>query len=156
MYKLLLLFLTSFLCICCGGKSDSQPSTSADQLNEAQSDSAQAEKQSADADRKIEVTRKDLDAVLARGPAYVLAMVQTDAHIENGRFIGFKIVSFRTPVAHLVGLNQGDIVRGVNGHSIERPEQYFKVFELLKTAQTIEFEIMRESKPATVICPIVE
>ncbi len=92
------------------------------------------------------IPRSDLNEIIAAGPASLLASVQTDSYKENGRFTGFKIVSFRVDVHPCIELREDDIVTGVNGQSIERPEHYFSVFEQLRTAQEVKFEIIRDGK----------
>jgi type II secretory pathway component PulC len=104
---------------------------------------------------ETELHRAALDELLARGPAYVLAMVQTDSALSGGRFVGFKIVAFRTELPAYLDLEPGDVVTRVNDLPIERPEQFFTVFEKLKIATEVKFDILRDGAPKTVICPIV-
>lgn len=102
-----------------------------------------------------DVHRDELDRVLAEGPAKVLAMVQTDSYKEHERFLGFRIVAFRIDAKQVLGLREGDVVTRVNGLFIERPEQYFQVFEKLKTATEISFRIIRNGEPMVLTTPIL-
>jgi type II secretion system protein C len=97
-----------------------------------------------------DVTRKELNAVLAKGPANILAMVQTASHKTGGRFAGFEIVSFRLNGSEVLGLRKGDILTRVNGLKIETPDQYFEVFERLKKADSIKFDIIRDGESQTI------
>jgi type II secretory pathway component PulC len=128
----------------CGGSKTEEASTSADVSDDAEAPPPETE-----------LHRAALDELLARGPAYVLAMVQTDSAMANGRFAGFKIVSFRTALPAYLELVPGDVVTRVNDLPIERPEQFFEVFEKLKTATEVKFEILRDGAPKTLVYPIV-
>ena len=92
------------------------------------------------------VSKAQLNAILAKGPANILAQVQTDAYKINGRFAGFKIVSFRIDASEVLGIKPGDVVIKVNDLKIETPDQYFEVFEKLKKAAFIKFDILRDGK----------
>lgn len=100
------------------------------------------------------VTRAELDEIIQKGPGYLLAMVQTDSVVEKGRFVGFRIVSFRVDAPSVLGLQPGDVVRSINGISVERPDNLVKIFEKLKTATAITFAIHRENSPQDLSTPI--
>jgi type II secretory pathway component PulC len=104
---------------------------------------------------ETELHRAALDGLLARGPAYVLAMVQIDPAKSGGRFVGFTIVSFRTQLPAYLDLRPGDVVTRVNGLPIERPEQFFAVFEALKTAGEVKFDVLRDGERREIAVPIV-
>ncbi len=100
------------------------------------------------------VTRGELDEIIQKGPGYLLAMVQTDSVVEKGRFIGFRIVSFRVEAPSVLGLQPGDVVRSVNGISVERPDNLVKIFEKLKTASVLTFAVLRDNVPSELSTPI--
>ncbi len=102
------------------------------------------------------IVRSDLDELLAQGPAYVLAMVQSDSHKVDGRFVGFRIVSFRVDLDPCIDLREDDVIIRVNGKSIERPEHYFEVFETLKTAHRVQFDIQRDGTFLVLTYPVVD
>jgi len=131
-------------CAACGGPKIDDASTSADVSADVEA-----------APVETELHRAALDELLAKGPAYVLAMVQTDSVMAGGRFTGFKIVSFRTALPAYLELAPGDVVTRVNDLPIERPEQFFEVFEKLKTATEVKFDILRDGAPKTLVYPIV-
>jgi len=112
-------------------------------------------KAAAAAPAETELRRAALDDLLSRGPAYVLAMVQIDPAKSGGKFVGFTIVSFRADLPAYLDLRPGDVVTRVNGLPIERPEQFFAVFEALKSAAEVRFEILRDGRPETIAVPIV-
>jgi type II secretory pathway component PulC len=101
------------------------------------------------------ISRRDLDELLAHGPAPILAMVLTEPHRRAGRFVGFRIVAFPAGDPTAVDLRTGDVILAINGRRIERPEHYFEVFEALKTADEIELRLEREGRDQTLTYPIV-
>jgi len=104
---------------------------------------------------ETELHRAALDGLLAKGPAYVLAMVQIDPAKRDGRFVGFQIVSFRAELPAYLDLRPGDVVARVNDLPIERPEQFFAVFEALKTAGEVKFDVLRDGERREIAVPIV-
>jgi type II secretory pathway component PulC len=96
------------------------------------------------------ISRADLTAVLDAGPAPLLAMVETRPRHRGGRFIGFEIVDFTGgEPPSCPALRTGDVLVSVNGRPIERPEHYFEVFQLLRSAAELKIEIVRGGKPTT-------
>jgi type II secretory pathway component PulC len=130
----------------CGGAQDDQAKTTPSV--------AGAEAQKAPAPETA-LHRAALDELLGKGPAYVLAMVQSDAAKADGKFVGFAIVSFRAEVPAYLDLRPGDVVTKVNGLPIETPDQFFTVFEALKSASEVRFDVLRDGKPQTIAVPIV-
>jgi len=100
------------------------------------------------------VTRPELNGVIEKGPPLVLAMVQVDSVLENGKFVGWKIVSFRTEAQEILGLKPEDILTRVNAMPIERPEQIEAVYQKLKTADKISFDIIRAGQKQQLVSPI--
>ena len=100
------------------------------------------------------VTREELDAIIQKGPGYLLGVVQTDSVKKNGKFIGFKIVGFRLDAPAVLGVQPGDVVHHVNGISIEKPMAMVDIFEQLKTATTIDFAIIRDGEEVSLTTPV--
>ncbi|MFO8071195.1 MAG: hypothetical protein R6V85_04895 [Polyangia bacterium] len=103
----------------------------------------------------VSIRRAELDEVLDSGPAALLARVRTEPSFRNGRFAGFRIIGFPGGAPERLDLRKGDVVVRVNGRSIERPEHYFDVFEALRKAKTLRFELLRDGQPLELIYPIV-
>ncbi|MBW2276537.1 MAG: hypothetical protein JRF63_03530 [Deltaproteobacteria bacterium] len=101
------------------------------------------------------IGRQQLDELLAGGPAPILALVETEPYRERGRFVGFRIVSFPKGEPSAIDLRTGDVILAVNGHRIERPEHYFEVFEALKTAEQLSFDVKRDGAKQQLVYPIV-
>jgi type II secretory pathway component PulC len=101
------------------------------------------------------IKRAQLDEFLAGGPAPILALVVTEPYRERGRFVGFRIVSFTQGEPAAIDLRPGDVILAVNGRRIERPEHYFEVFEALKQADAISFDLRRDGTDQQLVYPIV-
>jgi type II secretory pathway component PulC len=104
---------------------------------------------------ETELRRAALDELLAKGPAYALAMVQIDPEKKDGKFVGFRIVSFRSEIPAYLDLRPGDVVTRINDLPIERPEQFFAVFEKLRAAAEVKLDVLRGGAPETITVPIV-
>ena len=152
--KIPVIMMTVALAACGGAKAEQ--STAPAPADQASAEPAVQESPDASKEAAVisTVTRKELDSVLAMGPANVLGMVQTDSHMENGRFVGFRIVSFRTTAQEILGLRPEDVLMQVNGMPIETPDQFFLVFERLKKADHIAFSILRNGQPQELDTPI--
>lgn len=137
--------LIPLLVAACGGAQDEGTKTTPDTAATAE----------AATPPETELRRAALDGLIAEGPAYALAMVQTEAAKEKGRFVGFTIVSFRAKPPAYLDLRPGDVVTRVNGLPIETPDQFFAVFEALKTAAEVRFDVLREGEPEAIVVPVV-
>lgn len=102
------------------------------------------------------ILRADLDAVLAGGPAALLSEVVAEPAMDNGVFVGFRITEFMSGAPPVVDLRPGDVILTVNGKTVERPENYFEVFQDLKTATALRFEVLRKAEKMVLEYPIVE
>jgi type II secretory pathway component PulC len=103
-----------------------------------------------------EIRRADLNRVLDAGPAAILAKVITEPYREKGRFAGFRITEFVRGDPALIDLKPGDVVRLVNGRKIERPEDFYELFQALRVASDLTFEIKRGGAEILRTYPIVD
>ncbi len=102
------------------------------------------------------LTRAALDEVLAAGPAALLGMVETAPVQQRGQFVGFKIVAFKDGPPTVIDLRVGDVLLAVNGRRIERPGDYFEVFQALQTAEVLQLVVLRGARQQVLDYPIVE
>ena len=102
------------------------------------------------------IQRADLHAVLAAGPAALLQKVVTEPVRKNGKFVGFRIAKFTQRPPAAIDLRPGDVVLSVNGRKIERPENYFQVFEELQVASELRFKLLRDNELKTLLYPIID
>lgn len=90
------------------------------------------------------IPRARLQAVVDAGIPTFLQSVRTEPHKEGARFVGWRLLSVFDDASFAHGpLRIGDTVLGVNGRTIERPEQFFAVWETLATATEITFQLLR-------------
>ena len=102
------------------------------------------------------IRREALSRLLNRGPAALLAQVITEPHRANGRFVGFRITDFKVSVPTFLDLKRGDIIVAINGLKIVMPDDYFRVFNELKVASEIRFEMVRDGHTLERVYPIVD
>lgn len=93
------------------------------------------------------IAREPLRRVLEAGIPRFLQAVRTEPHKDGNRFVGWRLLSvFDDPSFTSGPLRIGDTVLGVNGRTIERPEQLFAVWEALAAAPSITFQLLREGQ----------
>lgn len=91
------------------------------------------------------LARHDVVKVVDGGLGAFLQKVAVEPSLNEGRFQGFRIVSLQPEnFWHDVDLQPGDVVVGVNGKSIEDPNDAFLVFEGLRSAPEIRVHLLRE------------
>lgn len=102
------------------------------------------------------IARADVNSVLDRGPGVFLRGVDMQPTFEAKRFAGWQILSFYPdePRFETVDLVPGDVVVGVNGRRIERPEQLIELWEQLRTAPAIEIDVLRDGEPRKLLYTI--
>lgn len=98
--------------------------------------------------KHVELERPTLQKVLDDGFGQFLSTIKVEPHFENQIFDGWEIVltPYRT-----FDLQAGDIVKSINGASIERPAQAFSVWKSLETTNTIALDIEREGLPLNLL-----
>lgn len=96
--------------------------------------------------REGTIDRAALDSVLERGLGRFLRRVETEPHLEDGRFVGFRVTALRTELFEGVDLRAGDTVTSVNGMPIERPEQALSAWNGLTVASELTVEYLREGE----------
>jgi len=104
--------------------------------------------------RTTKIGRAQLDAFLAPGPGALLAKVRVAAATKNGKFHGWRILSL--PPDTTVELQVGDVVLGVNGQGLERPEHLAAVWEKLRGTSEVVVDYEREGEARTWRLPVVE
>jgi len=104
-----------------------------------------------------QIDRGELEAALAVGPAPVLAEFELEADLVSGRFQGWRIKSAPGSTSRFaeVDLAKGDVVRSVNGRSLERPNDMYEVWESLHGAQELVIAVQRAGAMRTLRYRIV-
>jgi S1-C subfamily serine protease len=102
------------------------------------------------ADEEMRVVRTveqaELRVFLERGPAYALQQVPVQPTFRDGRFAGYQVESFfkdEPEIAARAGIQVGDVIVSVNKKSIAKPENFYIIWQDLKTAERFSIQIMR-------------
>lgn len=92
------------------------------------------------------IDRAALDEVLDGGLGRFLQRVETEPHLDAGRFVGFRVTALNGPIFEGVDLAPGDTLTSVNGMPIERPEQALGAWDALRVASELTVEYVREGE----------
>jgi type II secretory pathway component PulC len=98
------------------------------------------------------IPRDALKAELDRGIGRFLQQVRAEPVVSRGRFLGWRLTTLfpsRGDV-HVQAIKPGDVVRRVNGQSIERPEDFKALWDGLAAASQLVLEIERDGESSTV------
>jgi general secretion pathway protein C len=98
-------------------------------------------------ENEYEVPRGEIDKTLAN-----LNEVAMQARIvpafKDGQAQGFKLFSIRPDsIYSKIGVQNGDVIRRINGFELNSPEKALEVYSKLKEASRIEIEIERNGAP---------
>jgi len=97
----------------------------------------------------FQVDRKMLDEELKD-----LAKLQSEARVvpnyQNQKYDGFKLVGVRPgSLYRALGIRSGDIIKSVNGTTIDSPTKALELFEQLKSSSDIKVDVERRGQPKT-------
>jgi type II secretory pathway component PulC len=97
------------------------------------------------------IPRAELDQVLSASPGAFLQHVDSEPKFQAGKFAGWKLVTFFPGDGRFAGvdLHAGDVVKRVNGNTVERPEQLMQVWQELKSSKELVVDIERDGRPRT-------
>jgi hypothetical protein len=103
------------------------------------------------------ILRAELDAVLEGGLGRFLQHLRTAPHLDEGRFIGHRIVALdEGGIFEGVDLAPGDTLLRINGMPIERPEQALAAWDALRVASELTVDFLREGEARQLRYAIVE
>ncbi len=103
-----------------------------------------------------QISREGLLNILSQGPGALLAMVETSPYKKEKRFVGFKIDSFVSSAPKAIDIREGDVIRAVNGLLIITPDDFFRLFQELKVASEIRFDLLRNDEAITLTYFVVD
>jgi len=92
-----------------------------------------------------QLNRAAFSQVLKAGPQRFIASLRVDAHLKEGRFVGFRLLQF-LPNSSLINngaVRPGDVILSVNKERLERPDQFMRIWEKLEEAQQLEVLLLR-------------
>lgn len=98
-------------------------------------------------ENNYEIPRDEIDKQLSN-----LNSIATQARIvpsfKNGVANGFKLFSIRPgSIYSKIGIQNGDVIRKINGYEINSPDKALEVYSKLKESSKIEIELERRGKP---------
>jgi len=101
----------------------------------------------ATSENEYEVPRAEIDKTLNN-----LNDVAMQARIvpafKDGQAVGFKLFSIRPDsIYSKIGVQNGDVIRRINGFDLNSPEKALEVYSKMKDASRIEIEIERNGAP---------
>jgi len=65
-------------------------------------------------------------------------------NLKNGKIDGFKVSNIKKDSLYdKIGIKDGDVVRNINGITFNGPEDFLKVFEVLRNAKSINIDVTR-------------
>ncbi len=131
-------FLMMFGSMCLLGGALSTPSFSAPKKKEALLE-----------DR---LSREQFNQVYREGPQRFIAGLHVKPVVKDGRFLGYKLTDFESnsPMKGGTYIQKGDVILSVNGRSLEKPDQFMKTWQMLRTAKVLEVRVYREDHTFTV------
>lgn len=105
-----------------------------------------------------EIPRGALAGVLELGLPRFLRGVLTEPHLEDGSFVGYRIMQMYPddPRFQTLEIQPGDTVTRVNGRSIERPEQAYEVWMSLRVSSELLVDFLHEGEERQIRFAIVD
>ena len=100
-------------------------------------------------DTHFQIERSAVDSALAN-----LDRLSRDARVvpnfQDGKSNGFKIFSIkRNSAARNLGLQNNDVITGVNGSPLTSPDKALQMYSSLQNESSISLEIIRKGEPVT-------
>lgn len=91
------------------------------------------------------IERAKLVAVLDAGPPMFLRQLEVTAKMNGERFVGWQLVQLVDRTGPLVDVDvaPGDVLLAINGQPISKPDQLQRVWDSLRTANTVTAQMWR-------------
>lgn len=102
----------------------------------------------------FQIDRSKVDAVLSNLPQ-LLTQARLIPNFAGGRSDGFRLINIKPSSFYAqVGLQDGDVLRRVNGIEVNDAPNLLKAFELLRNEAQINLDLNRASQPTTLVYEI--
>lgn len=93
------------------------------------------------------ISKADIGNALSRIKR-LMRDIKVMPHFSKGMPQGMRLSSIREgSIFEKAGVKKGDIVKSVNGMTLNTPNQIFKAYKNLKDEESLRVEIVREGKP---------
>jgi general secretion pathway protein C len=98
---------------------------------------------------KYTVPRSFVDKIL-RNQAQIMSAARIVPHEENGRMMGVKLYGIRrNSLLGKLGLQNGDMLRTINGFEMSSPDSALEAYARLRNANNLSVAIVRRGQPTT-------
>lgn len=96
------------------------------------------------------LSREEVNKDILGNPAKIYQGAQFGPHLVNGKIEGYKIARVEpTHIFAKLGAKSGDIIRKVNGYSLNDTERMLDLWKAIKTAPQVKIELERDGKIIT-------
>lgn len=104
----------------------------------------------AESETKYTVQRSFVDRVL-QNQAEIMRSARIVPHEENGQVVGVKLYGIRrNSLLGKLGLQNGDLLRTINGYDMSSPDSALEAYAKLRTASNLSVAVVRRGRPMTV------
>ena len=96
------------------------------------------------------IARTTLDSVLSNQAALMRA-ARVVPHEENGQTVGIKLYGIRrNSILGQLGLQNGDMIRTINGFDIASPDKALEAYTRLRSESNVSVSVDRRGRPTTI------
>lgn len=107
-------------------------------------------------DTKYTVNRELVSKVLSN-QAQLMRSARVVPHEQNGQVVGVKLYGIRRQsILGKLGLQNGDLLRNINGYDMGSPNSALEAYARLRSADALSVAITRRGQPVTLEYGIVE
>ncbi|MFT5356357.1 MAG: general secretion pathway protein C [Polyangiales bacterium] len=100
-------------------------------------------------DTTFNIQRSLVDSVLENQQA-LLSAARIIPHEENGRTVGVKMYGIRrNSLLGRLGVQNGDMLRTINGYDMSSPDSALEAYTRLRTADHLTLNVVRRGQPTT-------
>ena len=100
-------------------------------------------------DTQYTIQRSLVDSLL-ENQAELMRIVRIIPHQENGRTIGVKLYGIRrNSLLGRLGIQNGDMLRTINGYDMTSPDSALEAYARLRNAQNLTVSLVRRGQPST-------
>lgn len=100
-------------------------------------------------DTNFNIQRSLVDTVLENQQA-LLSAARIIPHEENGRTVGVKMYGIRrNSLLGRLGVQNGDMLRTINGYDMSSPDSALEAYTRLRTADHLTLNVVRRGQPTT-------
>lgn len=101
-------------------------------------------------DTNFNIDRSLVDRVL-ENQAELMRTARVIPHEENGRTVGVKLYGIRrNSLLGRLGVQNGDMLRTINGYDMSSPDTALEAYARLRTADHLTLSIVRRGQPTTI------